>query len=74
MRRPRGPGRRFLLTNEIKEIKKTRGGSIEGNRPQEIFTGILSNRGLGGKRKYNTNNSRSSKRIRQNTPGTAGWE
>ncbi len=33
IRRPRGPGGRFLLANKIKEIEKTRGGSMEGNRP-----------------------------------------
>ena len=72
MRRPRGPGGRFLSADEMKEIEKTRGGSIEDNRPQETLTGISSNRGSGGKRKGNTNNSRSSKRTRQDTPRIAG--
>ena len=33
MRRPRGPGRRFLIANKVKEIEKTKEGNIEGNRP-----------------------------------------
>ena len=74
MRRPRGPGGRFLSADEMKEIEKTRGGSMEGDRPQETLTGTSSDGGSGGKRKCNTNDSRSSKRARQNTPGAAGWE
>ncbi|KAN0095710.1 hypothetical protein V8E51_016421, partial [Hyaloscypha variabilis] len=33
IRRPKGLGGRFLLANIRKEIEKTRGGSIKGNRP-----------------------------------------
>ena len=72
MRRPRGPGGRFLSADEMKEIEKTRGGNIEGNRSQETLTGTSSDGESDGKRKCNTNNSRSSKRARQNTPGTVG--
>jgi hypothetical protein len=32
IRRLKGPGRKFLLANKMKEIKKTRGSSIEGDR------------------------------------------
>jgi hypothetical protein len=74
MRRPRGPGGRFLTADEVKEIEKTKEGSMEGDRPQETLTETSNNRGSGGKRKGNTNDSRSSKRARQNTLLAAGWE
>ena len=58
MRRPRGPGGRFLTDDELKETEKTKLG------PQETLTETSSDGGSGGKRKGTTNDSRSSKRAR----------
>jgi len=32
IRRPRGPGRRFLIANKVEKIEKTKEGSTEGDR------------------------------------------
>jgi hypothetical protein len=67
IRKLKGPGKRFLLINEMKEIKKTREGNIKGNKLQETLIGTLSDKGLSKKRKCNINDSRFNKRARQNT-------
>ncbi|KAH8772281.1 CCAAT-binding transcription factor (CBF-B/NF-YA) subunit B-domain-containing protein [Hyaloscypha finlandica] len=74
MRRPRGPSGRFLTADEAKEMEKTKEDSMEGDRPQETLTETSNDGGSGGKRKGNTNDSRFSKRARQNTLPAAGWE
>jgi nuclear transcription factor Y, alpha len=67
MRRPRGPGGRFLTADEVAEIERTKGDSREeGNNPQETpVKGTPSGAGGSGtKRKADTGTLTPSKNVK----------
>lgn len=74
MRRPRGPGGRFLTADEV-EARTKNNGSKENEGPHETPNGLSSAAGGSGtKRKADTNDPRSSKRARENLYQATGWE
>lgn len=72
MRRPRGPGGRFLTADEVAEIERTKGdGGDDGDKgPQETpAKGVSGNGGGSGtKRKADSDNSTPSKKAKLNAP------
>ncbi|KUJ08485.1 uncharacterized protein LY89DRAFT_676896 [Mollisia scopiformis] len=72
MRRPRGPGGRFLTADEVAEIERTKGeGGDEGNKgsletPAKGPSG--SGGGSGTKRKADSDNATPSKKAKPNAP------
>lgn len=74
MRRPRGPGGRFLTADEVAEIERTKGdGGDEGDKSLETPAKGMSSgaAGSGTKRKADTDNSTPSKKAKTNAV-TAG--
>jgi nuclear transcription factor Y alpha len=75
MRRPRGPGGRFLTAAEVEAMETNKDGSKEEDRSQETLKGMSSAaRGSGTKLKPDTDTSGSSKRARENPLQAAGWK
>ncbi len=75
MRRPRGPGGRFLTADEVAEIERTKGeGGEDGDKSQETpAKGITSGTGGSGtKRKADTDNSTPSKKAKINAAPAGG--
>jgi hypothetical protein len=75
MRRPRGPGGRFLTADEVAEIERTKGdGGDEGDKAQETpAKGISSGAaGSGTKRKADTDTSTPSKKVKTNAVPATG--
>jgi len=75
MRRPRGPGGRFLTADEVAEIERTKGDSKEkGNKPQEIPAKNIPSGagGSGTKRKADTGISTSDKKAKRKIASTNG--
>lgn len=75
MRRPRGPGGRFLTADEVAEIERTKGeGGDEGDKsletPAKGGPGI--NNGSGTKRKADTDTQTPSKKVKTNAPPVGG--
>ncbi|KAL3418663.1 CCAAT-binding transcription factor subunit hapb [Phlyctema vagabunda] len=65
MRRPRGPGGRFLTADEVAEIERTKGdGGEEGDKSDSPAKGATGNSGSGTKRKSNANSSTPSKKAK----------
>jgi nuclear transcription factor Y alpha len=70
MRRPRGPGGRFLTADEVAEIERTKGDG-DDDKPQETpAKGISGGPGSGTKRKADTDNSTPSKKAKTNAAPT----
>jgi nuclear transcription factor Y alpha len=75
MRRPRGPGGRFLTADEVAEIERTKGdGGGEGDKTQETpAKGISSGAGGSGtKRKADTDNATPSKKAKTDSAPAGG--
>lgn len=75
MRRPRGPGGRFLTADEVAEIERTKGdGGEEGDKTQETPAKGISSGGTGSgtKRKADTDTSTPSKKVKTNAAPAAG--
>jgi nuclear transcription factor Y, alpha len=76
MRRPRGPGGRFLTADEVAEIERTKGDGGDENDKGLLDTPVkdLSNSGGGSgtKRKAVSDNATPSKKIKQNNAPPAG--
>jgi nuclear transcription factor Y alpha len=72
MRRPRGPGGRFLTADEVAEIERTKGeGGEEGDKgPLDTPAkgGLNSAGGSGTKRKADSDNATPSKKAKPNAP------
>jgi nuclear transcription factor Y alpha len=76
MRRPRGPGGRFLTADEVAEIERTKGdGGEEGDKGslETPAKGISSSAvGSGTKRKAEGDTSTPSKKVKPNAPPVGG--
>ncbi|KAG9230567.1 CCAAT-binding transcription factor (CBF-B/NF-YA) subunit B-domain-containing protein [Amylocarpus encephaloides] len=72
MRRPRGPGGRFLTADEVAEIEKTKGDGGDEVEKLETPAKVISNSGGGSgtKRKAADDNSTPSKKAKLNAPPT----
>ena len=76
MRRPRGPGGRFLTADEVAEIERTKGdGGEEGEKgsletPAKGVSG--SGSGSGTKRKAESDHATPSKKAKPNAPPVGG--
>ncbi|RAL61695.1 hypothetical protein DID88_002763 [Monilinia fructigena] len=66
MRRPRGPGGRFLTAEEVAEIERTKGDGGDGMTPLETRLKDFSSSGAGSgtKRKADSDNHTPSKKAK----------
>ncbi|KAG0648168.1 Transcriptional activator HAP2 [Hyphodiscus hymeniophilus] len=73
MRRPRGPGGRFLTADEVAEIERTKGDGEDGDKLSETPAKGISGGagGSGTKRKADTDNSTPSKKVKTNARSSA---
>lgn len=77
MRRPRGPGGRFLTADEVAEIERTKGDGDDGDKgPMETPAKGLpgSGAGSGTKRKANTDTNTPSKKAKTAAPTRSSAE
>jgi hypothetical protein len=78
MRRPRGPGGRFLTADEVAEIERTKGDGGDENDKGSLDTpakGIPnSGGGSGTKRKADGENATPSKKVKPNAPARSSAE
>jgi len=75
MRRPRGPGGRFLTADEVAEIERSRGEGGDDDKSNETpAKGISSGGGSGTKRKADTDNSTPSKKAKTALVGRSSAE
>lgn len=78
MRRPRGPGGRFLTADEVAEIERTKGDGGDENDKGSLDTpakGISnSGGGSGTKRKADGENPTPSKKVKPNAPARSSAE
>ena len=75
MRRPRGPGGRFLTADEVAEIERTKADGDEGDKSLETPAKGMASGGGGGsgtKRKADTDNSTPSKKVKPNAAPAGG--
>ena len=77
MRRPRGPGGRFLTADEVAEIERTKGdGGDDGDKPLETPAKGITGGAIGSvtKRKADADNSTPSKKAKSNIRSSAEEE
>ncbi|KAL8334714.1 hypothetical protein RB598_009121 [Gaeumannomyces tritici] len=69
MRRPRGPGGRFLTADEVAEIEKKKGGGVDSvSKPDaELAAGKAETGGAGTKRKSTASSNAANKRTKVET-------
>jgi hypothetical protein len=75
MRRPRGPGGRFLTADEVAEIERTKGDGGEEGDKSSLETPAKGTSGGGGsatKRKAESDNPTPSKKSKPNAPPVGG--
>jgi nuclear transcription factor Y alpha len=75
MRRPRGPGGRFLTADEVAEIERTKGDGGEEGDKSSLETPAKGTSGGGGsatKRKAESDNATPSKKSKPNAPPVGG--